>query len=62
MEWMWTGQTAEKLKQAVLADDWGAIAMLLPTIAQKFNKVQVSENHRLGKPWVGAYKILRAEG
>jgi len=58
MEWMWTGQTAEKLKNAVLTDDWGTIAMTLPTIASKFNKIQVSDNHRLGKPWVGVYKRL----
>ena len=58
MEWMWAGQTATKLKDAVLSDDWAAIAMLLPQIAQKFNKVVVSYNHRLGKPWTGAYKLL----
>jgi len=61
MEWMWTGQTAEKLKNAVLTDDWGTIAMTLPTIASKFNKIQVSDNHRLGKPWVGVYKRLLSE-
>lgn len=58
MEWMWAGQTAAKLKDAVLTDDWAAIAMLLPQIAQRFSKVVVSDNHRLGKPWTGAYKLL----
>jgi hypothetical protein len=58
MDWMWTGQFAEKMKTAVLNDDWGTIAMLMPQIAQKFSKVMVSENHRLGKPWVGAYLQL----
>ena len=58
MEWMWSGQYAEKMKQAVLADDWGTIAMLMPQIAMKFGKVQVSDNHRLGKPWVGAFRQL----
>ena len=58
MDWMWTGQYAEKMKTAVLQDDWATIAMLMPQIAQKFNKVAVSENHRLGKPWVGAYQLL----
>ena len=57
-EWMWTGQYAMKMKTAVLKDDWGAVAMLMPQIAQKFGKVVVSENHRLGKPWVGAYQQL----
>jgi len=60
MEWMWTGQYAEKMKTAVLNDDWGTIATLMPQIAQKFSKVVVSENHRLGKPWVGAYRKLNS--
>lgn len=59
MEWMWAGTLAEKMKAAVLGDDWGAVAMLLPQIAQRLGKVQVSENHRLGKPWEGAYRKLR---
>ena len=58
MEWNWTGQFADKMKTAVLSDDWGTVAMLSAQIAQKFNKIVVSENHRLGKPWVGAYEKL----
>lgn len=61
MEWMWSGQVAAKMKNAVLADDWGTIAMLMPQIAQKFSKVVVSENHRLGKPWMGAWRRLSSE-
>ena len=58
MEWMWAGQTAEKMKAAVLGDYCAVIATLLPLNAQKFNKIQVSDNHRLGTPWEGAYKQL----
>lgn len=58
MEWMWTGSYAEKMKSAVLADEWGTVAMLSAQIAQKFGKIVVSENHRLGKPWVGAFAQL----
>ena len=59
MEWMWAGATAVKMKSAVQTDDWATIAMLMPTIAGKFGKVKVSDNHRLGKPWLGAYNQLR---
>ncbi len=59
MEWMWAGATAEKMRAAVLADDWATIASLMPTIAGKFGKVKVSDNHRLGKPWLGAFSQLR---
>lgn len=58
MEWLWTGQVADKMKVAIFTNDWGTIAMLMPQIAQKFGKVVVSPNHRLGKPWTGAYKRL----
>jgi hypothetical protein len=58
MDWMWTGHYADKMKVAIFTDDWGAIAMLMPQIAQKFSKIEVSKNHRLGKPWVGAFKQL----
>jgi hypothetical protein len=58
MEWLWTGQFAEKMKYAVLSDDWAAIALLMPQIASKLNKVEVSDNHRLGKPWENAYALL----
>lgn len=58
MEWMWAGQYAVKMKEAVLSDDWGTIASLMPKIAEKFNKIEVSDNHRLGKPWSSGYKLL----
>ena len=61
MDWIWTGQIAEKMKNAVLTDDWGTIAMLMPQIAQKFGKIVVSPNHRLGKPWLGAYGRLNGK-
>ena len=58
MEWMWTGQFAEKMKTAVLTDDWATIASLMPQIASRLNKVEVSDNHRLGKPCENAYALL----
>ncbi len=61
MEWMWAGTTAAKMKNAVLIDDWGTVALLMPQIATKLNKVEVGPNHRLGTPWVGAYKQLKSQ-
>jgi len=58
MEWMWSGQYADKMKVAIFTNDWATIAMTMPQIASKFSKIVVSDNHRLGKPWVGAYKQL----
>ena len=61
MDWMWTGQVADKMKVAIFTNDWGAIAMLMPQIAQKFSRIIVSDNHRLGKPWVGAFQQLTSQ-
>ena len=62
MEWMWTGQYADKIKVAIFTDDWGTIAMTIPQIAQKLSKIEVSPNHRLGRPWVGSFKQLTSMG
>jgi len=61
MEWSWAGETAEKMKRAVRSDDWRTIALLSAQIAQKLNRIKVSDNHRLGKPWVGAWDKLRSD-
>ena len=58
MEWAWAEQIAEKMRTSVLSEDWASVAILSAQIAQKLAKVQVSENHRLGKPWVGSFKQL----
>ena len=55
MEWLWAGSAAEKMRIAVLSEDWATVAALSAQIAQKFSKIQISPNHRLGKPWVGSY-------
>ena len=59
MDWLWAGQLAEKLRVALLNEDWGTLAALAAQSAQKLNKVSVGENNRLGKPWVGAWQVLK---
>ncbi len=58
MEWAWAGPISEKMRSAIAADDWATVAMLAAQIAEKLNKIQVTDNHRLGKPWEGAYQRL----
>ena len=58
MEWIWAGLYADKMKLAVLADDWAAVAAVMAQVAQKLAKIDVPAGHRLGKPWVGAWKQL----
>jgi hypothetical protein len=58
MDWAWAGQLGEKMKTAVLEEDWASVAMLSAQIGQKLQKIKVSERHRMGKPWVGAWNKL----
>jgi len=58
MEWLWTGLYADKMKTALLSDDWAMVALTMTQVAQKLAKVEVSPAHRLGRPWVGAWKML----
>ncbi len=59
LEWEWAGSLAKTLKTALEKEDWGNVAMTSAKIAQKLNKVTVPEHHRLGTPWVGAWKRLK---
>ncbi len=61
MDWAWAALIAEKMERAVLSEDWATVATISAQIAQRFGKLQVSENHRLGKPWVGAYKRVHSK-
>jgi hypothetical protein len=60
MEWAWSGPIAQKLRSAIAAEDWATVAMLSAQVAQRLNKIQVADNHRLGKPWAGAYERMRS--
>ncbi len=59
MEWEWAGRSSDKMKQAVLEDDWATVAMTAAQIAQKLMNVDVPQRHRLGTPWVDAWKLLK---
>lgn len=61
MEWYWTRQVGQHMKEALLASDWDKIDQLSTQIAGKLAKVQVSPHHRMGQPWVGAWEKLKGD-
>ncbi len=61
MEWLWSGQSAEKMRNALFSDDWGTVAGVAAQVAQRLGKVTVPEHHRLGTPWVGAWQELKKQ-
>jgi hypothetical protein len=58
MDWAWAGQMGEKMKNAVLENDWISVATNSGQIAQKLHKIKVSDKHRMGRPWIGSYQLL----
>ncbi len=59
LEWQWSGELAARLRNALLQENWPEVTLLTAQIAQKVGHITVPERHRLGKPWVGAWKRLR---
>jgi hypothetical protein len=59
LDWAWSGQYADKMKRAVLNEDWAFVAQIAALTAQKLGKVTVPPRHRLGCPWIGAWDELR---
>ncbi len=58
LEWEWSKNYGERVRQAVLADDWAVVAMTSAQIAQRLMKVDVPIRHRLGTPWEGAWEKI----
>ncbi len=56
MDWLWCETYAGQLRKALANQDWAAVAQVSVQIAGKLNHIKVSTNHRLGQPWVGAWK------
>jgi hypothetical protein len=55
MEWEWTSRLGEKMRGAVLVDDWAMVAVLSAQIGQKLMGVKLPVRHNLGIPWIGAW-------
>ncbi|MEJ5314552.1 MULTISPECIES: hypothetical protein [Anaerolinea] len=58
-EWEWAKQAGKQMQDAVLQENWAEIARISAFVGGKLMKVVVSDKHRLGTPWVGAYQLLR---
>lgn len=59
MEWSWAEKLGSQMRQAIMEEDWHTVAMTAAHIAEKLRNVKVSERHRMGTPWEGAWQKLR---
>ena len=58
MDWQWTKLLADQMRPLVLSENYGELIPLMVQVLQALDSVKVSDNHRLGTPWVGAWKEL----
>jgi len=61
MEWAWAESLRTKMRAAVNTEKPEEIAMAASALSDKLKGVKVSERHRLGSPWHGAWAQLTAE-
>jgi hypothetical protein len=59
MEWIWTETFSKKLSDAIYSDNWHDVALLAAQVSEKLQDIKLPKRHRLGTPWVGAWKKLR---
>ncbi len=58
MDWQWTKLLADQMRPLVLAENYGELIPLMVQVLQALDNVKVSDNHRLGTPWTGAWQKL----
>lgn len=61
LEWEWTEALGKEMRDALMAEDLGRVAVAAAKIGEKLSKVDVPKRHRLGTPWVGAWDQLKSQ-
>lgn len=59
MEWSWTRDLGNQMLAATQEEDWEQVAILVAQVGQRLSGIEVSERHRMGKPWLGAWDLMR---
>ena len=57
-EWGWTGNLAQRMRDALLKENWADVAMLTAQLASKLSRTKLPVRHGLGTPWLGAWNKL----
>ena len=61
LEWAWTETLGQKMRKAVLEEDWPLVAITAAQVGEKFKDVKQPQRNRLGIPWNGAWKRLQSK-
>jgi hypothetical protein len=58
LEWTWAEDYSQKMRDAVMKDDWLAVSQIATRIAQKLGGITIPIGHHIGTPWVGAWDLM----
>ena len=61
LEWDWARRLGQEMRKAVLSEDWEMIPKIAIQIFEYVGDEKISERHRMGKPWIGAWEELKAQ-
>ena len=59
MEWDWAQILADRIRPNVYAEDYGKIIPDVVALSQSLMDITLSENNRIGTPWIGAWDALQ---
>ena len=62
LQWAWAQTSAGRVREAVLLNDWGELAVSMPEIATKLGAIKLPKSNTIGKPWTGALAELKKRG
>jgi hypothetical protein len=57
-DWAWAGKLGKDMRSATINQEWSQVAILSAQVAGHLGNIVVSEKHRMGKPWEGAWQQL----
>jgi len=58
-DWAWAEHKSQAVRAAVLHNDWGELAHLMPEIASQLQSTKIPKRNTIGHAWNGAYEQLR---
>lgn len=58
LDWAWSLQLGERLKEGLLTEDWASVALTVASVTEKLHVVKIPKRGLNGKPWRGSMKLL----
>jgi hypothetical protein len=58
-QWAWAERMSGQVGEAVILNDWGELASLMPEIGQRLGNVKLPKRNTLGELWLGGYDELK---